>query len=338
MRNFDLQLLALLASTVVFSYISLFLVSKYGAIDVPGKRSSHTTPTPRVGGISILLGMIYYLFGYHFCIAEFLGNVNIQIVLYSTFIMAALGIWDDHKDVSWSVRLLVQFVVAIGIACSDLRLRSIAGYNIDLLGYPLTIIWLVGFTNIFNFMDGLNGMTAGVSVCALLVLLVILPSTEPMHLIIGGLAVASAPYVVKNFMKGEVFIGDGGTYMLGFFFAVLALYIQRSLGKNFPFLFFVMMFMPYHLDASFTILRRLLNGENIAMAHREHLFQMLHIAGYSHTRVALMYMIATFLTSGLGYWMLGINQHYHIYVFLIPIALFMLYAKWVFKKYKVATK
>jgi UDP-N-acetylmuramyl pentapeptide phosphotransferase/UDP-N-acetylglucosamine-1-phosphate transferase len=158
------------------------------------------------------------------------------------------------------------------------------------LGIPLTFLWVVGLTNAYNFMDGIDGLAGGQAVVAGttwlgLGLITGLPLVSLLGLFVAG---SSLGFLVHNWSPARIFMGDVGSAFLGFTLAVIA--VLGSLES--PELAYagVLVVWPFIFDTSFTILRRLRRKENIFEAHRSHLYQRLVIAGYSHRSVALLYL------------------------------------------------
>ena len=157
------------------------------------------------------------------------------------------------------------------------------------LGIPLTLLWLAGLTNAYNFMDGIDGLAGSQAVVAGLAWLVLggivgLPIVRLLGVLLAG---SSLGFLGHNWPPARIFLGDVGSAFVGFSLAVLAV-IGGLAHPRLP-LAGLLVVWPFVFDTTFTILRRLRRGENIFAAHRSHLYQRLVIAGYSHRAVTLLY-------------------------------------------------
>ena len=269
-----------------------------GVLDVPNERSSHETPVPRGGGIGVIAGIVGG--------AVFLCVAGLQLppwpVLAAVLAVAVLGAAEDlGRDLAPGARLVVQTAVACAVVgvlgpLERLPVPSPLDVPLGVLGWPLTVLWVVGVTNIFNFLDGIDGYAGLQGVVA----------GAAMALVgfgwVAGFGVVSAAacagFLVHNWHPARVFMGDVGSLTLGFLFAVLPL----GLGANSHVGVFVMgMALWFFLmDGTFTILRRIWRGEKTWQAHRSHLYQRLTIAGWSHAKVVLWVGVGMFAVAGVG--------------------------------------
>jgi UDP-N-acetylmuramyl pentapeptide phosphotransferase/UDP-N-acetylglucosamine-1-phosphate transferase len=175
--------------------------------------------------------------------------------------------------------------------------------SLGIVGIPITLLWIVGLTNAYNFMDGIDGIAGGQAVVAGLGWAIIgWLSQQPLLLILGLLLSASnLGFLRHNWPPARIFMGDVGSAFLGYTFAVLPL---MSNNPNTPLVGFLLVW-PFVLDTSITIARRWLKGENIFTAHRSHFYQRLVIAGYSHASVTLTYI-------GLAVWGTALAVAWHL--------------------------
>ena len=271
------------------------LLRRRGILDVPNARSSHVVPTPRGGGLGVVLGlMVGSLVAWAFGMAVPSLSLFVGVV-----VVAAVGLADDLSGgLSAGSRLLVQLVAAlfvVGIANGPLVL-GVANTWWRVVWSLAAVLWIVGVTNIFNFLDGIDGF-AGTQAVSVAICLAASGST-PFAGVFLGVAGAAVGFLVFNWHPARIFLGDVGSYAVGFFFAAVP--FQAEPSSRFSCLFFVVIGMWFFLfDGSWTLMRRLVRREKVWEAHREHLYQRLVRAGYSHSQVAGVLGIAM-VVLGLG--------------------------------------
>lgn len=263
------------------------LAIKHQLLDHPNHRSAHSMPTPRGGGLSIVicvsLGLvIMFYFGY------LQASVSATL-FFAGFLVALAGFLDDRFSLSPAKRLVVQ-TVAIGIAIYGLGYLpalDLYFFSLDQVWWlvPLTAIYLLWLTNLYNFMDGINGIAGlqAVSACLLMSLIyyLALGSVDYLSLII---AVASAGFLYWNFPKAKIFMGDVGSGYLGLMIGLVSLSHAQAAP---PLLFTSLILMGvFIVDSSYTLIHRFVQGKQVHQAHSSHAYQ--HLARKSsHTRVTL---------------------------------------------------
>ena len=286
-------------------------------MDIPNERSSHDAPVPRGVGIMIiatwLLGMVLIesLSVYNpagFFIAKpdgFVIGGTIGMV-----VLAALGLADDRRDLPPLLKLVVQVAVAAlalwfaQLPLDRFGLPFVAESGLGAAGWLLALLWLVGFTNIFNFMDGINGLAFTQLIfggAALSIMGVVVTDFE--LAISGALASGAAVGLLKyNFPRAQVFMGDVGSLPAGFLLALMAL--RAAFGADsagqIPFLAPVLVLWPFLFDGGFTLLNRLYHRRNPFQAHRSHLYQRRLIGGQSHGEVTVFYGISMLVCGLVG--------------------------------------
>ena len=264
-----------------------------GILDTPNDRSSHTRSTPRGGGLAIVAvvaAAAVVLIGVR---PESLLRVAGAVV--PALAVAAISWLDDVHSVRNRTRLAVQLSAAViatallgPVASVDLGAWGVLSFGPA--AWPLTLLWIVGLTNAFNFMDGIDGIAgitaaaAGAGIAAAAAAL----GVGPAAVIAAALAGGAVGFLGSNWQPARIFMGDVGSAFCGFLLAVLPLSLPADCG---PVVLPVaaMALWPFIFDTSFTLLRRLRRGENIFQAHRSHLYQRLVIAGWSHRTVACLY-------------------------------------------------
>ena len=241
--------------------------------DHPNERSLHATPTPRIGGLGIGLGVAAGAF------VAGSGKVETGLLLVA-FALLVLSLADDVRSLPASLRLGAHLAAAIAAALLVAPGLGPGG----LVAAVLAIAWSA---NLFNFMDGADGLAGGMAALGFAFLGVAAGSFGEIALATTCmlLAAASAGFLAHNFPPARVFMGDAGSIPLGFLAAALGLsgWVAGAWPPWFPFL----VFSPFAVDATFTLLRRAAARERVWQAHRSHLYQRLVLSGWSHRRLAL---------------------------------------------------
>ena len=264
----------LFSCAVSIAIIWLLLISKLAwriAVDVPNDRSLHSRPIPRIGGWGVIPAAIAASF--------FFGAVQWPLAGLATLLFA-VSYLDDRIGLPILVRLTMHAVVSVtwvifGPANLPLLLAGIAAFS---------IMWWI---NLYNFMDGANGLAGGMGFIGFLAYAVAAISHDMMPLALWSLALAgaSAGFLLFNFHSARVFLGDCGSVPLGFFVGALGLWGWS--GGAWPAWFPFLVFASFFLDATVTLLRRMMNGEPFWRAHAEHYYQRLIRSGWSHPHTAL---------------------------------------------------
>lgn len=240
-------------------------------MDHPNERSLHVTPMPRVGGIGIMGGVL---------IATMLIPPSALLpLMLGALVLAVISLLDDYKNLPVSLRLLAHVAVAVGCLFS---LPEMSGVSLVLA--TLALVWM---TNLYNFMDGADGLAGGMAVIGFGALAVAAAEAGAQQLALFCVAIAAAAlaFLRFNFPPARLFMGDAGAIPLGFLAAALGVY---GVTQNYwPALFPVMVFSPFILDASVTLIKRGVRGEKVWRAHREHYYQRLVRMGWSHRKLAL---------------------------------------------------
>jgi UDP-N-acetylmuramyl pentapeptide phosphotransferase/UDP-N-acetylglucosamine-1-phosphate transferase len=276
-------------------------------LDIPNERSSHTRPTPRGGGLVIVVVTLGGL------ILAWLIRSTIPAGMLLAYVAGASMIatvsWiDDRRPLSNRIRFAVHSCGAIlAIAAigywEDVALPGVGTLNFGWWGLPITLLWIVGLTNGYNFMDGIDGIAGSQATIAALGWawlghLAGQPAIEILGLLI---AATSLGFLVHNWPPAKIFMGDVSSSFLGYSFAVLPLLLaatsnSRVQPADAPLagILFVWLFA---FDTTFTFFRRLLNREDVFKAHRSHLYQRLVISGWSHRAVTLLYIALALMGS-----------------------------------------
>jgi UDP-GlcNAc:undecaprenyl-phosphate GlcNAc-1-phosphate transferase len=247
------------------------------AIDVPNMRSSHTVPTPRGGGAPIAVGLVAAALVIH-------GTVAVTFAA-AVAAFAAIGFADDLSGLPAGRRLLMQALASL----------AVAGVLVGRIGLPPTVaaagavllaVWLIGFVNAFNFMDGVNGISAAHALIGGAFYACLGWWRPDAFLAAAGAAVAAGAlaFLPWNAVRARVFLGDAGSYGLGVALALLASY---AVIRHIPPEAALAPLALYLVDTGWTLQRRIRAGERVFEAHRTHAYQRLCDVGWSHQRVTI---------------------------------------------------
>jgi UDP-N-acetylmuramyl pentapeptide phosphotransferase/UDP-N-acetylglucosamine-1-phosphate transferase len=270
------------ASLASLSFLLTFVIRKIAIqkniIDTPNERSSHTSPTPRGGGLAIVIS--WYI---GISILFFLDMLNKQLyfALLSGAGLAIISIIDDVISLKPGIRLLIQTLSAISALylLHGFEIHSIQQENIFVnivIGF-IAVVGIIWFINLFNFLDGIDAYASLEAI--FLVLAIYFFVGSPVLLV---LCAAILGFLFWNWPKAKIFMGDVGSTQLGFILVVLGIYYHNS--HEFAFINWIMLSSLFWFDASYTLFRRWRNKENISQAHKKHAYQRIVQAGYSHLK------------------------------------------------------
>jgi UDP-N-acetylmuramyl pentapeptide phosphotransferase/UDP-N-acetylglucosamine-1-phosphate transferase len=294
----------LLAAAVLGSGVAALLTSwirvwaQKRLLDVPNERSSHVAPTPRGGGLAVVAVVIG---GVLLFAPQLRAGTHVAGYVAGALLIAIVSFIDDVRPVSFRARLLVHSAAAL------IAIGAYTGWQgaaFPLLAWGpgvaggLTFLWIVGLTNAYNFMDGIDGLAGVQAVISGLAWCIIgFIMSTPAPALIGLLAAAaSAGFLLHNWPPARIFMGDVGSAFLGYTFAVLPLMIDTA-GPSIMAAGMLIVGL-FVFDTVFTFLRRLAARENVFLAHRSHLYQRLTTAGRSHRTVTLLYAVLASALAG----------------------------------------
>ena len=244
-------------------------------IDVPNARSSHTVPTPRGGGVAIVVTFLLSLVG---VVLSGAGDSRTLAALGGGgALIAIIGFMDDHGHIPARWRLLGHFVAAAWMLAwmGGLPPLTLLGWQVDLgwLGGVLAAVYLVWLLNLYNFMDGIDGIASieAITVCLGAASLYSLAGLGGHAVLPLLLAAAVAGFLFWNFPPAKIFMGDAGSGFLGIVLAGLSL--QAAWAAPQLFWCWLILLGVFVVDATFTLIRRLLRGDKVYEAHRSHAYQ-----------------------------------------------------------------
>ena len=299
------QLFIFLLVTIL-SYAGVYQIRRYTEkrqlLDHPNERSSHAVPTPRGGG----LALVVLVLAAGLWSARDAGSSRGLIYVFGGVMIAWLGWRDDLHSLSPRIRFAVQAIVAAGSIFGlgyfkAVTIPMFGELQLGLFGIIITFLWIIGLTNAYNFMDGIDGMAGGVALSAGIGWMWLALSIHNAFVFWIALAITagSLGFLGHNWSPAKIFMGDVGSTFLGYSFAVLPLIASTHGGD--ALLLGTLLMWTIIMDAGLTFIGRLIKRENVFSAHRSHLYQRLVIAGYKHETISSLYILLTLLAGMLSY-------------------------------------
>ncbi|WDG52062.1 MraY family glycosyltransferase [Pseudomonas chlororaphis] len=269
----------LLLLVVGFSFFLTAVLRRYALarsmMDVPNERSSHSVPTPRGGGVAIVITFLFSLI--YLCWTGWIDMAFFIGAFGTGAIVAVIGFMDDHGHIAARWRLLGHFVAGgwalfwLG-GLPELEAAGVA-LHLGWIGGAFALFYLVWMLNLYNFMDGIDGIASVEAVCACLGVCILYGVGGHQALIWAPLfmAAAVAGFLIWNFPPAKIFMGDAGSGFLGIMLGVFSL--QAANVDSRLFWVWIILLGVFIVDATFTLLRRLARGDKVYEAHRSHAYQ-----------------------------------------------------------------
>lgn len=307
------ELIAFLVLTAL-AYLGVEFVRnwlmKRRVIDLPNERSSHSVPTPRGGGLVIVMITLTVALVSMFLLQSWKESLVFVIVGCG---VAWIGWQDDLKSLSPKFRFILQALAALatilGLGYFDsVTIPLIGELHLGLIGIPITLLWIMGLINAYNFMDGIDGISGSVALTAAMGWMLFLgvngQFSSPIFWIALAIAASNLGFLGHNWSPARIFMGDVASTFLGFCFAVLPLLSVDKVQD--AFMLGVIVMWAYILDTLITFIRRLFKRERVFSAHRTHIYQRLVISGYQVSSITSLYLLLTSLGVVLAYaWIQG---------------------------------
>ncbi|MBN2898207.1 MAG: undecaprenyl/decaprenyl-phosphate alpha-N-acetylglucosaminyl 1-phosphate transferase [Clostridia bacterium] len=293
---------------VIFSYgftpFAKEMAYKIGAIDIPkDERRMHSKPIPRLGGLAIYMAIIIA-----FVLFSDMPKNQVMGIIAGSSIIFFTGVVDDVHPLSAKVKMLLQIVAASVIMAVDIRILGFgnpfvdSGYvHLGWLSYPVTLFWIVGITNTVNLIDGLDGLAAGISAISASVLAYVAlingwTDTAVLTAIVAGSCIGFLPY---NFNPAQIFMGDGGSLLLGFLLSTISVTGTLKSATVLTIAVPVLALGVPIFDTTFAIVRRLIMRKPIMQADKGHLHHRLLTIGFDQKgAVVRLYSISVLLGVG----------------------------------------
>lgn len=275
MTTLTLALIALLIAMALTWWLQGAGRTKLIMLDHPGERSLHATPVPRAGGVAIAVGLLPSLL-----FVFFHGDVGPRSILAGWALVFVVSLLDDWRSLPFWVRLPVHLLAATCVV-------FIPGSLHDPWLAAIAIFWIVWGTNLFNFMDGMDGLAGMMSVIGGSALggALLINGEVLLSLLVFAPAAACIGFLFFNFPPARIFMGDAGSAPLGFLFAALA--VKGVEVAAIPGWLPLLIFLPFIADTTFTLLKRAWKRRPVWKAHREHAYQALVLGGWPVKKVLL---------------------------------------------------
>ncbi|MEH7124298.1 MraY family glycosyltransferase [Bacillus sp. JJ1532] len=286
--KFIAAFLAAIVTSLLITPLVIKLAIKIGAIDKPNKRKVHSKIMPRLGGLAIFGGVVagYFVGG--------LYNEKITGITVGAIIIVITGILDDKYELSAKYKLLGQLlaagaVVGSGLTIDHLTIPFFGTYDLGLWTYPITVFWIVAITNAINLIDGLDGLSAGISAIVIGTIAFMAGiAGKPMILMLSLILLGSTlGFLFHNFHPAKIFMGDTGALFLGYSISVLSLLGLYKSVTLFSFIVPIIILGVPVFDTTYAIIRRIVNKKPISAPDKSHLHHRLLALGLSHRKTVL---------------------------------------------------
>jgi UDP-GlcNAc:undecaprenyl-phosphate GlcNAc-1-phosphate transferase len=287
--------------TLALTPLAALFARRVGAVATPRERDLHERPTPRLGGIAILIGVLVSA-------AAFLPNTEeVRGILIGAAVITAIGALDDIFDLAAPIKLGGQFAAALvpvqaNVIVENFTLPFVGAVDLGSLGGPLTLLGIVAVMNIVNFTDGVDGLAAGVCTIAAATFAVICLSLDrdEAGILAACTAGAAAGFLYHNFHPASIFMGDAGSNLLGLLLACIAIQgVLKTAAIVALFFPLVILAVPI-LDTGFVVAKRLKYRKPVYSADKEHFHHRFDRIGFSQRRTVLYLYAWTLALAGLA--------------------------------------
>ena len=307
---------------------------KEGLVDVPNERKIHKNPISRLGGIAIwsstmltflcLVLLSYYPYG------SLLSGI-----LLGGSLMFLLGLIDDIYNLDAKFKLLIQLSIATVVYMLGVKIDTIfnpfggAPFQLGMLSYPITILWIVGISNAVNFIDGVDGLAGSVitvnSITLALVAVTVTPAQPITALIAFILAGSMLAFLTYNFNPAKIFMGDSGALFSGFLLATLSIAGVMKGATLAILLPFMVLAVPI-MDITYSSLRRIMKGKSPFVADAEHIHHKLLKAGFSQKITVAILTSVAIVGGAIATYFTGAIKHYLAYIAVLLLIMIVLSA------------
>lgn len=326
------QILLVTFSCYLIVYLMVPVVKKIanhiGAMDIPNERKVHKVPIPRLGGLAVFTS---FLFGYMFFCKQ---SDIMDSILIGSFIIIITGIIDDINPLSAKVKLLGQLAAALVVTIhGKILLSNISAFGIyidfGVLSYPITIIFILSFINCMNLIDGLDGLSSGISSIFFLTVgsIAIFKNSQGLDLMLCFILLGSCLGFLKyNAHPASIFMGDTGSMFLGYIISIIALLGFKNVTMTSIIIPFTILAVPF-LDTLFAIIRRYLKKESITKPDKFHIHHQLLNMNFSHKKTVLIicFIDALFAFTSIVYVLIDRKLGYLMYGILMLLVLGFVY-------------
>lgn len=339
-------LIPLLASLVITPSV-MKLAKLLGAIDYPNERKIHSHPIPRLGGFAIYTSFVIslYIFSHINPISTNLNSNTIFMLIGSVTFVLVLGIWDDIKELKPGKKFIGQCIAATIIYLAGFRISTITSFSgemiyLGLLDYPITLVWIVGITNAFNLIDGLDGLASGVAAIAGITIfsISIIKGDIPSAILVLAFTGAIIGFIRYNFYNAKIFLGDSGSLVLGFSLAIFSMISKTKSSTAFSVLFPILVLGLPIMDTMLSMLRRFVRSislterspsnktdlKSIFYPDKNHIHHKLLSFGFSKGKAVIVLYIISVMFSAVAFTITIVNTLVAIPILVgIAVAIFV---------------
>ena len=278
-----------MATAIAVTPLVIKLAHKIGAVDKPSERKVHQNVMPRLGGLAIFIAVIagYFVAG--------LYEAKITGIMVGALIIIVLGIIDDKYEISAKIKLLGQILAACavmgsGLTIDVLNIPFIGVFELGIFSYVITLFWILAITNAINLIDGLDGLSAGISSIVFASIAFLAFTGDKMLILTLSLILLGSTlgFLFHNFYPAKIFMGDTGSMFLGYAISILSLLGLYKSVTLFSFVVPIMILGVPIFDTSFAIIRRVVNRKPISVADKSHLHHRLLALGLKHRDTVLV--------------------------------------------------
>jgi UDP-GlcNAc:undecaprenyl-phosphate GlcNAc-1-phosphate transferase len=297
---------------------------KEGWVDKPNARKIHTKPISRIGGVAIwtstMLTFLCLVFMSYYPYGSLLSGI-----LLGSSLMFLLGFVDDLYNLPAKFKLFIQIAIATLVYLLGVRIDAIpffGGINLGLWAYPITLLWIVGISNAFNFIDGVDGLCGSVvtiNAITIAIIAVAMTPPNPISALIGFILAGSMlAFLTYNFNPAKIFMGDSGALFSGFLLAAIPITGVMKTATLAILLPFVVLAVPI-MDITFSSLRRIAKGTSPFVADAEHIHHKLLHAGFSQKKTVLILSTVAIIAGALATLLVGVTtlKLYAVTIFVI---------------------
>jgi UDP-N-acetylmuramyl pentapeptide phosphotransferase/UDP-N-acetylglucosamine-1-phosphate transferase len=274
---------------------------KRNIVDIPNERSSHTVPTPRGGGLAIVIA--WYI-GISILFSMGMLERNLYFAFLCGLLLATISLIDDVIDLKPAIRLISQVFTVIAAFVFLGGIHPVLLFEKDvipeMLLYAITILGMVWFINLFNFLDGIDGYASVEAITLAMAFFLFTGQSISLILIASVLG-----FLIWNWPKAKIFMGDVGSTQLGFILIVLGIYYHNN--NSLSIINWLILSVPFWFDATLTLIRRWRNKEKLSQAHRKHIYQRLVQSGFSHLKVDLLLIVLNLILTIIVYLFIKLN-------------------------------
>lgn len=320
--RFMIYFAPLAAALVTVFLIAAILSSGFGGKvqDIPNERSLHAVPVPRIGGVGLTAGV---LSGW-----AILADLLAWWVILPVLLLFAVSLLDDMRGLPVRVRLPAHFAAAVLLVAGSGLVSK------DPLLAALVLLLVVWMTNLYNFMDGSDGLAGGMALFGFSMYGIAwwMRSDEAQAILNLSIAAAALGFLRYNFPPARIFMGDAGSIPLGFLAAAMGLWgwQQGAWAWWFP----LLVFSPFVADASVTLVKRTLRGARITEAHRDHYYQRAIRMGRGHRDTALAEYALMLLAGGSALWGLGLGYAAQVGLLLVWCCIYLVLMRWLDRRWR----